>query len=127
MCWAPNLKLSFSYILINIHHSFIIVIIAQNEYYGKCMKIKVSSLLPCKWFNIKAMPWTMFMYCPFHKTLPISSAFLNWISVRFYGTGSNCKYVHNHLTLLLGNLFFNGSTLLSGNVVAILLFNSENY
>ena len=27
------------------------------------------------------------LYRLFHKTLPISSAFLNWISVRFYGTG----------------------------------------
>ena len=25
-------------------------------------------------------------YCPFHKTLPRSSAFVNWISVRFYET-----------------------------------------
>ena len=29
----------------------------------------------------------MFKYRPFHKTLPRSSAFVNWISVRFYETG----------------------------------------
>ena len=28
-------------------------------------------------------------YCPFHKTLPRSSAFVSWISVRFYET--DCK------------------------------------
>ena len=28
----------------------------------------------------------LFLYRQFHKTLPRSSAFLNWISVRFYET-----------------------------------------
>ena len=28
-------------------------------------------------------------YRPFHKTLPRSSAFINWISVRFYETDCN--------------------------------------
>ena len=28
-----------------------------------------------------------FKYRPFHKTLPRSSAFVNWISARFYETG----------------------------------------
>ena len=32
-----------------------------------------------------------FKYRPFHKTLPRPSAFLNWISVRFYETDSNKK------------------------------------
>ena len=30
-------------------------------------------------------------YRPFHKTLPRSSAFINWISVRFYGTGCTLR------------------------------------
>ena len=30
--------------------------------------------------------YTTFIYLPFHKTLPRSSAFVNWISVRFYET-----------------------------------------
>ena len=30
-------------------------------------------------------------YRPFHKTLPRSSAFVNWISVRFYETGCTCQ------------------------------------
>ena len=32
-------------------------------------------------------------YRPFHKTLPRSSAFCNWISVRFYETG--CTKIRN--------------------------------
>ena len=31
----------------------------------------------------------IFMYRPFYKTLPRSSAFFNWISVRFYETDYN--------------------------------------
>ena len=30
-------------------------------------------------------------YRPFHKTLPRSSAYVNWISVRFYKTGCTSK------------------------------------
>ena len=32
-----------------------------------------------------------FLYRPFHKTLPRSSAFVNWISVRFYET--DCRWI----------------------------------
>ena len=32
-----------------------------------------------------------FEYRPFHKTLPRSSAFVNWISVRFYET--DCRFL----------------------------------
>ena len=33
------------------------------------------------------------MYRSFHKTLPRSSAFINWISVRFYGTGCTSNFL----------------------------------
>ena len=36
--------------------------------------------------GIKIFP-KVFTYRPFHKTLPRSNAFVNWISVRFYETG----------------------------------------
>ena len=36
----------------------------------------------------------LFGYHPFHKTLPISSAFVNWISVRFYETDCSRKWFH---------------------------------
>ena len=34
----------------------------------------------------------LFMYHPFHKTLPRSNAFVNWFSVRFYGTDQPVSY-----------------------------------
>ena len=32
------------------------------------------------------------IYRPFHKTLPRTSAFINWITVRFYETGCSLRY-----------------------------------
>ena len=36
-------------------------------------------------------------YRPFHKTLPRSSAFVNWISVRFYETGCTTRRELNNI------------------------------
>ena len=36
--------------------------------------------------NIPSNDGILTSLCPFHKTLPRSSAFINWISVRFYET-----------------------------------------
>ena len=43
---------------------------------------------------IKMLKEEDFFYRPFHKTLPRSSAFVYWISVRFYETESIYIYVH---------------------------------
>ena len=45
----------------------------------------------------------IFYYRPFHKTLPRSSASLNWISVRFYVT--DCIWILLHIISLLFALF----------------------
>ena len=42
--------------------------------------------------------YTYITYRPFHKTLPRASAFVYWISVRFYE--SDCMYSPYHKTLL---------------------------
>ena len=36
--------------------------------------------------NIPSNDGILTSLCPFHKTLPRSSAFINWISIRFYET-----------------------------------------
>ena len=44
------------------------------------------------------------LYRPFHKTLPISCEFVNWISVRFYETGcikNNKTFISRVLSKLL--------------------------
>ena len=38
-------------------------------------------------------PFNQLIYRPFHKTLPRSNAFVNWISVRFYETG--CSWMRS--------------------------------
>ena len=38
------------------------------------------------------------MFCPFHKTLPRTSAFINWISVRFYETDCTSFVKNNFLS-----------------------------
>ena len=42
---------------------------------------------------------TLSVYRQFHKTLPRSSVFLNWISVRFYEM--DCMYHKNFMNLYL--------------------------
>ena len=39
------------------------------------------------WGTRSCLSRKTFYYRPFHKTLPISSTFVNWISGRFYETG----------------------------------------
>ena len=45
----------------------------------------------------------MFKYRPFHKTLPRSSAFINWISVRFYETDCNLKQVYDNNKVIIAS------------------------
>ena len=40
-------------------------------------------------------------YRPFHKTLPRSSAFLNWISVRFYETDCMSSFTQYVVAIIL--------------------------
>ena len=39
-----------------------------------------------KYYGVDSDKLYCVMYRPFHKTLPRTSAFVNWISVRFYET-----------------------------------------
>ena len=43
----------------------------------------------------------MCIYSPFHKTLPRSSAFVNWLSIRFYETGPALYYVQSVFKITL--------------------------
>ena len=61
----------------------IVSIISQSNFYG-------GSLWRCRraWYALHTVIvwWTFWTYRSFHKTLPRSSAFVKWISVRFYET-----------------------------------------
>ena len=46
-------------------------------------------------------------YRPFHKTLPKSSAFVSWISVRFYET--DCIYLSLRTQVAVGTFFMKSS------------------
>ena len=43
------------------------------------------------------------IYSPFHKTLPRSNAFVNWISIRFYETGCMFHFLRGSM-LRVGQL-----------------------
>ena len=61
--------------------------------------------------------------CPLNKTLPRRSAFLNWISARFYET--DWPVSQNLTQNLLTNAFDFGKVLWSGRIYKIKLCNLE--
>ena len=52
---------------------------------------------------------SLLSYRPFHKTLPRSSAFVNWISVRFYETG--CTWALRDRQIVLNECVYTEGTL----------------
>ena len=56
--------------------------------------------------NLSPSPYTR-KYRPFKKTLPRSSAFVNWISVRFYETGCSWENCWQEININDNNNTFN--------------------
>ena len=68
----------------------------SSVYWFLTLFIYFFPLFPKMWQSISAIPVILslmnFMYRPFHKTLPRSSAFVNVISGRFYETGCSSNF-----------------------------------